>query len=375
MCDVVGQYRDLQSEIDAAVLRVLRSGQVILGPEVAAFEKETAEYCGAKYAVGCSSGTDALILALHALGVGPGDEVIVPPFTFFATASAVCRLGARPVFSDIDPVTYNLDAEQLEDKITARTKAVMPVHLFGQTAEMNTIHQIARNNGLLVVEDAAQSFGAEYEGQRCGTLGAAAAMSFYPSKNLGSLGDAGLVTTNDEEWAKKLVALRVHGSEVRYQHKYIGYNMRLDAIHAAILRVKLPHVERWIAQRIEAAKRYDGLLEESGLVGFLRRPSAHPHGKHTYNQYVVRVPSHHRDSMVKHLRDHGVSCDIYYPLSLHQQECFRFLGHVEGDFPASEEATRTVLALPIFPEITAEQQTRVVETCASYLHQSIRKAA
>lgn len=375
MCDVVGQYRQLQAEIDSAVLRVLGSGQVIQGPEVAAFEKETAEYCGAKYAIGCSSGTDALVLALHALGVGPGDEVIVPPFTFFATASAVCRLGARPVFTDIDPVSFNLDPQQLEDKITARTRVVMPVHLFGQTAEMNAIREIAQNNGLLVVEDAAQSFGAEYDGVRCGSLGAAAAFSFYPSKNLGSLGDAGLVTTNDEEWAKKMLALRVHGSEVRYLHKYIGYNMRLDAIHAAILRVKLPHVDRWLTLRANAARRYDEMLEQAGLVGFLRRPSTMQNCRHTFNQYVVRVPSHHRDAMVQHLRSSGVSCDIYYPLSLHQQECFRFLGHQDGDFPASEEATRTVLALPIFPEITADQQAQVVDACSAYLHQSIRKAA
>lgn len=375
MCDVAGQYRSLQTEIDAAVLRVLGSGQVIGGPEVAEFERAVADYCGTTYALGCSSGTDALVLALHALGVGPGDEVIVPPFTFFATASAVCRLGARPVFSDIDPVSYNLDPNQIEDKITARTKAIVPVHLFGQAAEMSQIRSVARSNGVYVVEDAAQSFGADYAGVRCGNLGDVAAFSFYPSKNLGALGDAGLVTTNREDWAKKMGALRTHGSEVRYLHKYIGYNMRLDAIQAAVLRVKLPHVDCWLVQRIQAASRYDQMLEEAGLVGFVRRPSVMPGCRHTFNQYVIRVPAEHRDPLVQHLRANGVSCDIYYPLPLHLQECFRYLDHQEGDFPVSEEACRTVLALPIFPEITAEQQLRVVETLSGYARQSLRKAA
>ena len=242
MCDIQTQYRGLKDEIDAAVLRVVGSGQAILGPEVAAFEKETAAYCGAKYAVGCCSGTDALVLALHALGVGPGDEVIVPPFTFFATASTVCRLGARPVFVDIDPVTFNIDPDQIEAAVTARTKAIVPVHLFGQCAEMASINRLAADLGFAVVEDAAQSFGSEYRGTKCGTLGKLACFSFYPTKNLGALGDAGLVTTDDPELAKKMVALRVHGSEVKYYHKYLGYNMRLDAVQAAILRAKLPHV-------------------------------------------------------------------------------------------------------------------------------------
>lgn len=375
LCDIQGQYLSLKSEIDQAVLRVLGSGQAILGPEVAAFEQEAAAFCGAKFAVGCGSGTDALVLALHALGIGPGDEVIVPTFTFFATASSVCRVGATPVFADIDPITFNIDPNEIQAKLTHRTRAVIPVHLFGQCCDMDAIWQLADHHRLYVVEDAAQSFGSEYQGRRCGTLGIAAAMSFYPTKNLGALGDAGLVTTNDPGLDQKLRALRVHGAEVRYYHKYIGYNMRLDAVHAAVLRVKLPHVARWLQAREAAAKRYDHLIEAANLHGFMRRPLAKFDRRHTYNQYVVRVPAIHRDALVQYLKAHGVGVEVYYPLCLHQQECFASLGYRAGDFPVSEEAAATVLALPMFPEITEAQQARVIETCARYLAQSLRKAA
>jgi dTDP-4-amino-4,6-dideoxygalactose transaminase len=375
LCDIQARYRGLKAEIDAAVLRVLGSGQAILGPEVAAFEKEAADYCGAAHGVGCSSGTDALILALHAVGVGPGDEVIVPPFTFFATASAVCRLGARPVFADIDPLTYNIDPTQIESKVTGRTRAIIPVHLFGQCAEMDAIRRVADENGFYVVEDAAQSFGSEYRGTRCGTLGAVSCFSFYPTKNLGTVGDAGLVTTGDPELANRLRALRVHGSEVKYYHKYVGYNMRLDALHAAILRVQLPHVPAWLSRREEAAGRYDALIERHHLHGFMQRPITRPDRRHTFNQYVVRVPAGHRDPLVKHLRDSGIGIEVYYPLCLHQQECFRFLDYRTGDFPISEEAARSVLALPMFPEITEQQQDHVIRTCAAYLSQRLRQAA
>jgi dTDP-4-amino-4,6-dideoxygalactose transaminase len=369
LCDIQTQYRGLKDEIDAAVLRVLGSGQAILGPEVAAFEQETALFCGAQHGVGCGSGTDALVLALHALGVGPGDEVIVPPFTFFATVSAVCRVGATPVFVDIDPLTFNIDPNLIEAKITPKTRAIIPVHLFGQCCDMAEEYQ------LYVVEDAAQSFGSEYKGRRCGTLGVVACLSFYPTKNLGAMGDAGLVTTNDAGIDKKLRALRVHGSEVKYYHKFIGYNMRLDAVHAAVLRVKLPHVANWLNCREAAAKRYDSLIESSNLHGFMRRPVAQPNQRHTFNQYVVRVPANHRDALVKHMKESGVGAEVYYPLSLHQQECFKFLGYRTGDFPTSEEAAGSVLALPIFPEITEAQQQRVTEVCAAYLRQSVRRAA
>jgi len=375
LCDIQAQYRALKEQIDAAVLRVLASGQAILGPEVAAFEQETAAFCGAQFGVGCGSGTDALVLALRALDVGPGDEVIVPPFTFFATASAVARIGAKPVFVDIDPVTFNIDPNQIEAKITPKTRVILPVHLFGQCCDMDAIWEIAEEHQLYVVEDAAQSFGSEYRGQRCGALGVAACLSFYPTKNLGALGDAGLVTTNDPAIDKKLRALRVHGSEVKYYHKYIGYNMRLDAIHAAVLRVKLPHVPEWLNAREAAAKRYDELIENANLHGFMRRPVTRPDRRHTFNQYVIRVPAMHRDPLVKHLKESGVGVEVYYPLSLHQQECFRFLGYRTGDFPTSEEAAGSVLALPMFPEINESQQQRVIEVCDAYLRQAVRRAA
>lgn len=375
LCDILGQYQSLQPEIDAAVLRVLRSGQAILGPEVAAFEKETAEYCGAKFALGCGSGTDALLLALHALDVGPGDEVILPPFTFFATVGSVLRVGARPVFVDIDPLTYNIDPTQIEAKITPKTKAIMPVHLFGQCADMGEIQEIADENRIPVIEDAAQSFGSSFDGRKCGTLGTISCFSYYPSKNIGTLGDAGAVTTDDEALHKKMTALRNHGSEVKYFHKYVGWNARIDALHAAILRVKLPHIEAWVEGRRAAAKRYDALIEQYSLHGFFHRPTVMPYGRHTFNQYVVRVPAQHRDPLVKHLKAEGVGCEVYYPLSLHQQECVQHLGHREGDFPNSEEAAKVVLALPMFPEITEAQQRRVLDVCAAYVQQTLKMVA
>ncbi|HXD86714.1 MAG TPA: DegT/DnrJ/EryC1/StrS family aminotransferase [Urbifossiella sp.] len=375
LCDIQTQYRGLKNEIDAAVLRVLESGQAILGPEVAAFEKEAAAFCGAQHAVGCGSGTDALVLALHALGIGPGDEVIVPPFTFFATVSSVCRVGATPVFADIDPDTFNIDPAKIAERITPRTRAIVPVHLYGQCCDMAGINAVAADHGLDVVEDAAQSFGAEYDGVRCGTLGAISCFSFYPTKNIGTLGDAGLVSTDDPALAKKLLALRVHGSEVKYYHKYLGYNMRLDAVHAAILRVKLPHVPRWLAAREAAAQRYDAIIEKHKLEGFLQRPTTAPHCRHVFNQYVVRVPTPHREPLVQHLKTSGVGVEVYYPLALHQQECFKYLGYRTGDFPISEEATRTVLALPMFPEITEAQQDRAVGAIGAYLRQPQRRAA
>jgi dTDP-4-amino-4,6-dideoxygalactose transaminase len=375
LCDILGQYQALQPEIDAAVLRVLASGQAILGPEVAAFEKETAEYCGAKYALGCGSGTDALLLALHALEIGPGDEVILPPFTFFATVGSVLRVGATPIFVDIDPLTYNIDPTLIEAKITPRTKAIMPVHLFGQCADMGPIQKIADENRVHLIEDAAQSFGSCYERRKCGTLGTISCFSYYPSKNIGTLGDAGAVTTNDEALHKKMAALRNHGSEVKYFHKYVGWNARIDAIHAAILRVKLPYIEGWVQGRRAAAKRYDALIEQFSLHGFFQRPFVKPYGRHTYNQYVVRVPAQHRDALVKHLKAENVGCEVYYPLSLHQQECVKHLGHHEGDFPTSEAAAKEVMALPMFPEITEAQQRRALEVCAAFVKRTMKMVA
>ncbi len=375
LCDLHGQYRALEEQIQQAVARVLKSGQVILGPEVAALEEEIARYCGAGYGIGCSSGSDALLLAVHTLGIGREDEVILPPFTFFATVGAVCRAGARPVFADIDPVTCNIDPIQVENKITPRTKAIMVVHLYGQFADMDSLGKVAERHNLPIIEDAAQAIGAEYHGRRSGTLGAIGCFSFYPSKNLGAYGDAGMVVTNDPGWAEHLRCLRTHGMEPRYHHKYMGWNARLDEIQAALLRVKLPHLERWSAARQTAARRYDALIDEHGLGQFLARPTVQPQQRHVFNQYVVRVNRGQRDALMQHLRADKIGCEIYYPIPLHLQECLSYLGYRPGDFPASEEACRTVLALPMFPEITADQQRRVMQSCAAFLRQRARLAA
>jgi dTDP-4-amino-4,6-dideoxygalactose transaminase len=355
--------------------KVLASGQVILGPEVAALEEEVARYCGIGNAIGCASGTDALLLALQTLGIGPGDEVIMPPFTFFATAGSVYRCGARPVFADIDAVTYNLDPLQVENKISERTKAILVVHLFGQCADMELLWRTAERHNLPIVEDAAQAFGAEYQGKRTGTLGAIGCFSFYPTKILGAFGDAGMVVTNDPDLAGRLACLRVHGMEEKYFHKYVGWNARLDAIQAAMLRVKLPHVENWIAARQAVAQRYLSLIEEHHLSHFLVPPFVRPHRRHVFNQYVVRVAQGQRDALLRHLKAEKIGAEIYYPLPLHLQESLTYLGYQEGDFPASEDACRNVLALPIYPELTMDQQEWVIQSCSAFLRQRARKAA
>ncbi len=375
LCDIQAQFRELRPQFEAALARVLESGQVVNGPEVAALENEVAGYCGVAHGVGCGSGTDALSLALHALEIGPGDEVILPTFTFFATAGSVCRTGARPVFVDIDPVSYNLDPFQVESKVTPRTRAVLPVHLFGQCADMEALWNVAERHDLIVVEDAAQSLGSEYQGKRAGSLGGLGCLSFYPTKNLGGFGDGGMVVTGDPDWAARMACLRMHGMEPKYYHKFIGWNARLDAVQAALLRVKLPHLDRAIGARQAAARRYDGLIEEYHLGHFLRRPAVRPQRRHTFNQYVVRVADGERDALVRWLKSERIGCEIYYPVPLHLQECLAHLGHRPGDFPAAEEACRCVLALPMFPEITVDQQRRVVGSCASFLRTRGRMAA
>jgi dTDP-4-amino-4,6-dideoxygalactose transaminase len=375
LCDLLGQYRDLEPQLLEAVRRVLASGQVILGAEVSSLEKEVAAYCGAGYAVGCASGTDALSLALHALEVGPGDEVILPPFTFFASVGTVCRAGARPVFVDIDRATCNLDPLQVEDKITPRTRAIMPVHLYGQCCDMEPLWHVAERHDLPIIEDAAQAIGAEYQGKRTGTLGAMGCFSFYPTKNLGTYGDAGMVVTNDPDWAARMACLRVHGMEPKYHHKYLGWNARIDALQAAMLRVKLPHLDRWTAGRQAAAQRYDALIEEYHIGQFLERPVVRPHRRHVFNQYVVRVMPGQRDGLAAHLRAQKIGYEIYYPVPLHRQPCLASLGYAEGDFRVSEEAARNVLALPMFPEITIDQQRRVIQSCADFVGKRSRMAA
>src|SRR5262245_27818839 len=321
LCDLNAQYAPLAQQLQAALARVLASGQVILGPEVTALEEEVSAFCGTSHGVGCGSGTEAISLALHALEIGPGDEVILPTFTFFATAGCVARTGARPVFVDVDPVSYNLDPYQIENKITPRTRAILAVHLFGQCADMAPVWNVAERHNLTVVEDAAQALGAEYQNKRAGSLGAIGCLSFYPTKNLGGYGDAGMAVTSDPQWAARMACLRVHGMEPRYFHKYLGWNARLDAVHAAMLRVKLPHLESWIAARQEAARRYGSLIEEHHLGDFLTRPTTLSNRRHTFNQYVVRVADGHRDALVRYLRGDKIGCEIYYPLPLHLQEC------------------------------------------------------
>jgi dTDP-4-amino-4,6-dideoxygalactose transaminase len=375
LCDLKAQYQEIGPQIEEAVLRVLASGQVILGPEVAALEGEIAHYCGTTHGVGCSSGADALLLALRALDIGPGDEVILPTFTFFASAGSVVRAGAQPVFVDIEADTYNLDPLQVENKITPRTRAIMAVHLFGQCADMEPLWHIAQRHDLPIIEDAAQAIGAEYDGHRAGSLGTIGCFSFYPSKNLGAYGDAGMCVTQSADLAACMACLRVHGMEPKYFHKYLGWNARLDALQAAMLRVKLPYLDDWIDNRQAVARRYDGLIEEYHLSRFLERPSIRPRQRHVFHQYVVRVADGQRDALVRHLRADHIGCEIYYPVPIHQQECMTFLGYAEGDFPASEEASQSVLALPMYPELTLDQQRRVIQSCANYLRQQARKAA
>jgi dTDP-4-amino-4,6-dideoxygalactose transaminase len=349
---------------------------VILGPEVAALEREIADYCGVSYGVGCGSGTDALSLALHGMGIGQGDEVIIPTFTFFATAGCVLRCGATPVFVDVDPQTFNIDPKAVAKAITPRTKAIMPVHLFGQCADMQALWDIAKQHNLPIIEDAAQAFGAEYHNKKAGQLGQIACFSFYPTKNLGTYGDGGLVVTNNAEWADNMTVLRVHGMKPKYYHRKLGWMGRIDAIHAAILRVKLPHVDRWIDQRRTAARRYDELIKNYGLDNYLTRPTASPAGKHTFNQYVIRVGDGQRDDLVKHFQAEKVGYEIYYPVPVHMQDCVKHLGYGPGSFPVSEAAASCVLALPMYPEITPAQQDRVVSTIAAFRNQaSVRKAA
>jgi dTDP-4-amino-4,6-dideoxygalactose transaminase len=365
LLDLKQQNDDLRPEIEAALARVLDTNGFILGNEVAALESELAAYCDSKHAIGCASGSDAVLLALMALGVGAGDEVITTPYSFFATVSAITRTGATPVFADIESDTYNIDLADVERKITAKTKAIEPVHLFGQCVDMTRLNEIAGARSISVVEDAAQAIGAEDAGRRAGSIGEIGCFSFYPSKNLGGMGDGGFVTTNDDDLARRLKALRVHGSEERYYHKYVGLNSRLDGFQGAVLRVKLPHLDEWTNRRIENADRYGELFAETKLTDAITLPSRRENVRHIYNQYVVRVKER-RNELRSYLTDCGIGSDIYYPVPLHLQECFEYLGYKAGDLPVAEEAARTTFALPIYPEMSAEQQGYVVDSIARF---------
>ena len=356
LLDLTRQYQPLREEFRQVIDSVCDSQRFIMGPEVDAFEREAAEILGVPHAVGVSSGTDALLEALMVLGVGAGDEVIMPAFTFFATAGVVARLGAKPVFVDIDPVDFCIAPKLLAEKISPRTKAVIPVHLFGQSADMDGVMEAAGD--VPVLEDCAQAWGADCDGRQVGSIGIMGAFSFFPSKNLGCFGDGGLITTMDREIDHALREVRMHGQSGPYEHPVVGGNFRIDALQAAILRVKLPHVSGWVDGRRANAKRYQPLFEEAGLGDTVTLPEALPGRGHTFNQYVVRVPR--RDELRAFLGERGIGAAVYYPLPLHLQPCFADLGCGEGDFPVSEEACHEVLALPVFPELTLSEQEEVV---------------
>ncbi|MNX33692.1 dTDP-3-amino-3,6-dideoxy-alpha-D-galactopyranose transaminase [compost metagenome] len=354
--DLKPQYESLQAQMDEAILAAVRSGQYINGPNVKAFEKELADYLGSKHAIGLNSGTDALHLALRALDIGPGDEVITVPFTFVATTEAIGIVGAKPVFVDIDPVTYNMDPAEVEAKITPRTKAIMPVHLYGQPADMEALMAIAKKHNLYVIEDCAQAIGATINGKRVGTIGTIGCFSFFPSKNLGAYGDGGACTTDDPELAARITALRGHGGRVKYHHEELGVNSRLDEVQAAVLRVKLPHLDQWNAARREVAKRYNELLKD---IPGVMLPEELSGTLPVYHQYTIRLKD--RDGIQESLKNRGIQTMVYYPVPLHLQKVHDYLDCESGDFPISERAAREVLSLPIFPELTLEQQQEVAE--------------
>jgi dTDP-4-amino-4,6-dideoxygalactose transaminase len=363
--DLRAQFAAIQEEVMAAVTRVFESQYFILGPEVKLLEEEVAAKLGAKFAVGCASGTDALILSLMAAGIGPGDEVITSPFSFIATAGSIAHVGAKPVFVDIDPATFNINPALIAAAITPKTRAIMPVHLFGLPAELDPILEIARAKGLLVIEDAAQAIGSRYNDRFIGTFGDFGCFSFFPSKNLGGAGDGGLITTNDPAKAERLRMLRGHGSKKKYHHDILGTNSRLDALQAAVLRVKLPHLDSWAAGRQNRAERYRKLFEERNLTSFVTYPPQPPANfHHVYNQFTIRVPL--RDDLRESLRIAGIPTEIYYPLCLHLQPAFQYLGYKTDALPVAEKTSREVLSLPVFPELKDAQQDLVVQSIAAF---------
>ncbi len=369
--DLAVQFKSIEDEIRSVLDEVFQNQQFIMGPKVKVLEETIAQYCQTRYAIGVASGSDALLLSLMALGIGMGDEVLLPPFTFFATAGSVSRLGATPIFVDIDRETYNIDPSQIQEKITARTKAIIPVHLFGQCADMDPLLKISKERNLFVIEDAAQALGAEYRpqaesrGRRAGQIGDLGCFSFYPTKNLGAFGDAGMVVTDNPDLADKVKLLRVHGSQSKYFHKSIGINSRLDTIQAAILLVKFKYLDKWTAERQKKAERYQALFQDllSSIDGF-RLPTVQNQNRHIFHQYVIRVPE--RDRLRQFLAQGGIGTDIYYPVPLHLQECYSFLKYRRGDLPNSEKASEEVLALPIYPELTEDQQCEVVNQIKAF---------
>ena len=363
LLDLQSQYALLRDELRQAVERVMDSQRFVLGDEGRRLEASIAEYVQTKHAIACASGSDAVLLALMALDVTAGNEVITTPFTFFATAAAISRLGARPVFVDIDPATYNLDASRVADAITSRTKVVLPVHLYGQCADMDAL--LGLSSRVPIVEDAAQAIGATDRGRRAGSMSAIGCFSFYPTKNLGGAGDGGMLTTNDDGLAQRLRRLRTHGGANEYEHSEVGINSRLDELQAAVLNVKLPHLDKWSDERARKAATYSEMLNNARLSFEVITPVIRDGARHIFHQYVIRVPQH-RDALMEHLKSHGVGTKVYYPIPLHRQECFAYLGYKEGDFPESERAARETLALPVYPELTEAQQSHVVDAIKSF---------
>ena len=361
LLDLKAQFNPIKNEVMNAVEAVFESQQFINGPQVKELEKQIAAYSGCKSGIGVSSGTDAILCALMALDIKAGDEVITTPFTFFATAGCIWRVGAKPVFVDIDLQTYNIDVNKIEKAITKKTKAIMPVHLFGQIADMDPIMEIAKRHNLFVIEDAAQSIGASYKGKKAGSIGTVGCFSFFPSKNLGTAGDGGMIVTQDTDLGERLEMMRGHGSKPKYFHQVVGGNFRLDTLQAAILLVKLKHLDNWSASRRSNAAKYDNHLKD---MHFIIRPHIEPHNVSIYNQYVLRVPK--RDQLRTFLTGKEIGTEIYYPLSLHEQNCFKELGHKKGDFPNSETAAAETVALPIYPELAEEQIAYVAESIKSF---------
>lgn len=365
LINLPAQYATIRDEVRRAVDRVFETQHFVLSSEVKALEEEIAQYCQTKHAIGCASGSDALLLALMALNVGPGDEVVTTPFTFFATASAITRLGARPVFVDIDERTFNVNPELVGKAITARTKAILPVHMYGQCADMDPLLEISRRSGVPIIEDTAQAIGGEDRGRRAGSMGAMGCLSFYPSKNLGGAGDGGMLVTNDADLAERLQMLHVHGENQKYHHQAVGINSRLDALQAVVLRIKLPHLDDWIQRRQSLAERYGALFAKAGLQEQIEVPFVRPEGRHVFHLFVVRLRGGQRDELRAHLHANRIGADVYYPVPLHLQECFAYLGYEKGDMPQSEQVANETLALPIYPELTDEQQDYIVDTLAS----------
>jgi dTDP-4-amino-4,6-dideoxygalactose transaminase len=375
LLDVNRATRELRGELIAAAIRVIDSGRFLFGPDVAQLEESVAKICGVQHAIACASGSDALLLALMALDIGDGDEVIVPSFTFFATASAVWRLGARPVFVDIDPKTFNLDPNKIEDAITPLTRAIIPVHLFGQCADMDAIGVIAQQKGLHIIEDAAQAIGAKFRSWPAGSMSAVGCLSFYPTKNLGGFGDSGMLTTHDAALAERLRLFAAHGMSPRYHHQVVGLNSRIDSLQAAVLNVKLPKLDEWTKARTGNAHRYTELIRAAGLEGSLALPHCDSRSTHVWNQFTVRVPGGRRDAVKAQLAAAGVGSEVYYPVPLHLQKCFQTLGYGQGSLPHTEKAAREVLSLPIFPELTAVELETVVARLGESVRVPLSKAA